>query len=177
LVAGDHPVALDADDARAGVEWGGEGDVWVWVREAGVRGTPGVVVGRFGRVLRAGGGRGVRAEGGLAKGWVRGAGRGRWGLLVAVGVGVALLEILARIFLYSCVCCSSVQSVGRFCRPAVAKVCVALETIHSVLKPSLSAGRSRKAYTRATALATPDDTPFQQQWLRGALPPTPSLFR
>ena len=28
-VAGDHPVAFDADDARGGVFWAGEGDVGV----------------------------------------------------------------------------------------------------------------------------------------------------
>lgn len=119
----------------------------------------------------------MRAEGVLARVWVGGAGRGRWGLLEAVGVGVALLEILARVFSWSWVCCSSVQSVVGLCRPAVAEIRAALDTVHPVHEPSRSAGRSRKAYTRATALAAADDTPFQQQWLRGALPPTPSLLR
>lgn len=39
-IGGDHPVARDADDARGGIEGGGERDVRVRVWEAGVGGAP-----------------------------------------------------------------------------------------------------------------------------------------
>jgi len=174
LVTGLQPVALDSDDARGAVEGGGERDVWVWVREAGVGGAPGVIGGGVGGGGGGGGGGGVGAEGGVAVGRVGGAGRDG-GLMVVV---VALLKVQALVFSRARVFCSSADVVGPLCRPAVAEIQVGLGAFHAGPEPRLSSRRSREAYARpTTALATADDTPFQTQWLRRALPTTPSLLR
>ena len=76
-VAAGEVGARDADDARGGVEGGGERDVGVWVREAGVGGAPGEGGGGVG-----GGGGGV-GGGGVQGGWERESqlGIGGWGVV------------------------------------------------------------------------------------------------
>lgn len=149
LVGGDHPVALDADDARGGEEGGGERDVRVWVREAWVRRAPGVVVCWVGgRGVVRGRGRGrVRAEGGVRAGRVGAAVGVRvwWGVVGRV----ALLEVGAGVFVEGClVGCSSssssAQPIGapirrRRCRRhALTEIRIAIHAVHFVSMPSPS---------------------------------------
>lgn len=158
----------------------------VGVREARVGGAPGVVVCWVG-AGRGGGGGGVGvvgggggggggggAEGGVAVGWVGAAGRGGGGRVVVV---LALFEVQARVFSCARVFCSSADVVGPLSRITVAEVRVGFGAFHAGPEPRLSSRRSREAYARlTTALATADDTPFQTQWLRRALPTAPSLL-